>query len=245
MTIIIMAIIGVIAGFVLDELIARLAREPYERGEAEDGEHQPRHHDGSAALELSSEAGALEMPRLLTTGAPYRRVAVVGATMAVFALLGHQYRGEDWHLAVVAFYASVLIICTATDILAYRVPNAVTYPAIVGTLLIGMLVPGTNRLDVIAGGLIFGGLLLVPSILTGGAMGMGDVKLAFFVGFALGLTFVVPAMLIMAMSGGLAAAILLITKLRGKGDPIPYAPFIAGGALVALLIQGTAFYSIS
>ena len=68
-------------------------------------------------------------------------------------------------------------------------------------------------------------------------MGMGDVKLAFFVGFALGLTFVVPAMLIMAMSGGLAAAILLVTRLRGKGDPIPYAPFIAGGALVALLIQ--------
>ena len=95
------------------------------------------------------------------------------------------------------------------------------------------------------GGLIFGGLLFVPSMLTGGAMGMGDVKLAFFVGFALGLTFVVPAMLIMAMSGGLAAAILLVTRLRGKGDPIPYAPFIAGGALVVLLIQGSAFYTIS
>jgi prepilin signal peptidase PulO-like enzyme (type II secretory pathway) len=51
-------------------------------------------------------------------------------------------------------------------------------------------------------------------------------------------------MLIMAMSGGLAAAILLVTKLRGKGDPIPYAPFIAGGALVSMLISGTAFYSI-
>lgn len=244
MTIIIMAIIGVIVGFVLDELIARLAREPYERGEAEDDEHQQAHHNAGAPLELSSEAGALEMPRLLTTGAPYRRIVIVAATAGVFALLGHQYRGEDWHLAVVAFYASVLIICTATDILAYRVPNAVTYPAIVGTLLIGMLVPGANRLDVVAGGLLFGGLLLVPSVLTGGAMGMGDVKLAFFVGLALGLTFVVPAMLIMAMSGGLAAAILLVTKLRGKGDPIPYAPFIAGGALVVLLIQGTAFYSI-
>ncbi|MEK7692912.1 MAG: A24 family peptidase [Chloroflexota bacterium] len=243
MTIIIMAVIGVIAGFVLDELIARLAREPYEHGEAEDGEQHLRHHDGGAPLELSSEAGALEMPRLLTTGAPYRRIVVVAATAGVFALLGRQYHG-DWHLAIVAFYASVLIICTATDVLAYRVPNAVTYPAIVGTFLIGMFVPGANRLDVIAGGLLFGGLLFVPSILTGGAMGMGDVKLAFFVGFALGLTFVVPAMLIMAMSGGLAAAILLITRLRGKGDPIPYAPFIAGGALVALLIQGTAFYSV-
>jgi leader peptidase (prepilin peptidase)/N-methyltransferase len=240
LTILIMAIFGVIAGFVLDELIARLAREPYERGDVEDDAP----HAGGGALELASEAGALEMPRLLTTGAPYRRIIVVLATVGIFAALGRQYRGEDWHLAIVAFYASVLIICTATDLLAYRVPNAVTYPAIVGTFIIGMVVPGTNRLDVIAGGLIFGGLLFVPSILTGGAMGMGDVKLAFFVGFALGLTFVVPAMLIMAMSGGLAAAILLITRLRGKGDPIPYAPFIAGGALVSMLMSGTAFYGI-
>ena len=244
MTIIIMAIIGVIAGFVLDELIARLAREPYERGDVEDDMPHGK-HSGAGTLELSSETGAIEMPRLLTTGSPIRRIVVVAATAGIFALLGRQYQGEDWHLAIVAFYASVLIICTATDILAYRVPNAVTYPAIIGTFIIGMLVPGTNRLDVAAGGLIFGGLLFVPSILTGGAMGMGDVKLAFFVGFALGLTFVVPAMLIMAMSGGLAAAILLITKLRGKGDPIPYAPFNAGGALVALLIQGTAFYTIT
>ena len=236
MTILIMAMFGVVVGFVLDELIARLAREPYERGDSDD--------DVPHALELASETGALEMPRLLTTGAPYRRIAVVLATVAAFAALGRQYAGEDWHLAIVAFYASVLIICTATDLLAYRVPNAVTYPAIIGTFIIGMVVPGTNRLDVVAGGLIFGGLLFVPSILTGGAMGMGDVKLAFFVGFALGLTFVVPAMLIMAMSGGLAAAILLITRLRGKGDPIPYAPFIAGGAMVAMLMSGTAFVSI-
>jgi prepilin signal peptidase PulO-like enzyme (type II secretory pathway) len=48
-------------------------------------------------------------------------------------------------------------------------------------------------------------------------------------------------MLLMAISGGLAAALMLITRLRGKGDPIPYAPFIAGGALVVILVQGTAF----
>ncbi len=247
MAITVMALFGVVTGFVLDALIARLAREPYERTDIDD-ERPPALRTTAATgapLELHSEAGALEMPRLLTTGAPYRRIVVVLATAGLFALLGRQYQSEDWHLAIVAFYASVLIICTATDILAFRVPNAVTYPAIVGAFVIGMVVPGANRLDVAAGGLMFGGLLFVPSIITGGAMGMGDVKLAFFVGFALGLTFVVPAMLIMAIAGGLAAAILLITRLRGKGDPIPYAPFIAGGALLAMLVRGTAFYGIS
>ena len=48
----------------------------------------------------------------------------------------------------------------------------------------------------------------------------------------------------MAISGGFAAAVLLITGLRGKGDPIPYAPFIAGGMLLVLLFEGSAVYQI-
>jgi prepilin signal peptidase PulO-like enzyme (type II secretory pathway) len=240
LTIITMAIIGVIAGFVLDELIARLAREPYERGDLDDdipGEPIAR-------MDLSSEVGAVEMPGLLTTASPYRRLIVVVATTGVFAALGSRFEGAEWQLAIAAMYAGALIICMATDFLAYRVPNAVTYPAIIASLAIGLAAPDANTLNVVCGGLLFGGLLFIPALLTGGAMGMGDVKLAFFVGFALGLTFVVPAMLIMAISGGLAATILLVTKLRGKGDPIPYAPFIAGGALVSLLMNGTAFYSL-
>ena len=240
MTIITMAIIGLITGFVLDELIARMAREPYERGELEDDDLRLKKHGGTS-LELNSETGALAMPGLLTTASAYRRITVIAATVGIFALLGRQYAGDDAHLAIVSFYAAVLIICTGTDVLAYRVPNAVTYPAIILALVIGMVLPGANRLEVVAGGLLFGGLLFVPSILTGGGMGMGDVKLAFFVGLALGLTLVVPAMLVMAISGGLAAAILLATRLLGKGDPIPYAPFIAGGMLVAMLLSGTAF----
>lgn len=243
MTIITMAIVGLIAGFVLDELIARMAREPYERGELDDDDLRLK-KDGGASLEFSSETGSLAMPGLLTTGSIYRRIVVIAATCAIFALLGRQYQGDDVHLAIVAFYAAVLIICTATDVLAYRVPNAVTYPAIVGAFAIGIILPDANHLNVIAGGLLFGGLLFVPSILTGGGMGMGDVKLAFFVGLALGLQFVVPAMLVMALSGGLAATILLVTRLRGKGDSIPYAPFIAGGMLVAMLVSGTAFASL-
>ncbi len=238
-----MGFIGFIAGFVLDELIARLAREPYERGDFDD-DADSQDPTSAAALELRSEMGALDMPRLLTTGAWYRRAIVVAAATALFAALGRQYQGDDLHLTIVAFYASVLLICTATDILAYRVPNAVTYPAIIGTFILGMVISDANRLDVTFGGLLFGGLLFVPSLLTGGAMGMGDVKLAFFVGFALGLTFVVNAMIIMAIAGGAIAALLLITRIRSKGDPIPYAPFIAAGAIITMLLRGTAFRAV-
>lgn len=241
MTTIVMAVIGFITGFVLDALIARLAREPYERGEPDDA---PRHKADGAPLELSSETGALDMPRLLTTGSMYRRAMIVALTAALFAAVGYRYQGDDLHVSIVSIYTSVLIICMATDILAYRVPNAVTYPAILGALAIGLILPDANWRAVVAGGLLFGGLLFVPSLLTGGAMGMGDVKLALFVGFALGLTFVVQAMLLMAIGGGLVAGFLLLTRIRGKGDPIPYAPFIAAGAMITVLMQGTAFRTV-
>ncbi len=243
MPVVTMAIVGVACGFVLDYLVSRLAREPYERTDHGDAaEPAPRASEVAQLAIAPARARSSEMPSLLTTHALYRTAVIVTVTAAVFSLIGLRYRGGgDVQFAVAAFYASVLIVCASTDVLSYRVPNSVTYPAIVGAFIIGMVIPGANRLDVTAGGLVFGGLLFVPSILTGGAMGMGDVKLALFVGFALGLTFVVPAMLVMAMSGGLAAVLLIATGLRGKGDPIPYAPFIAGGALLVLLLQGTAF----
>lgn len=243
MTAIVMAVVGFAVGFVLDDLIARLAREPYQRAELDEDDLRLK-KDGARSLDLSSETGALAMPVLLTTRSWVRTAIVVAATAGLFAVVGRQYSGNVWDVTIVAAYVAVLVICTATDVLAYRVPNAITYPAILLALTLGLTLPDTNRLDVVAGGLLFGGLLFVPSILTGGAMGMGDVKLAFFVGLALGLTFVVPAMLVMAISGGLAAALLLITRLRGKGDPIPYAPFIAGGMLLVLFLQGTAFRSL-
>ena len=83
---------------------------------------------------------------------------------------------------------------------------------------------------------------MVPPLVTGGVgRGMVDVKLAFFVALAIGLTNAAPAMLIMALRGGAAAAFLLVTGLRGKGEPIPYAPFISAGGLAVLLWQGAAF----
>jgi prepilin signal peptidase PulO-like enzyme (type II secretory pathway) len=240
-TVLIMVLAGIVAGFVIDAAIARMAREPFERDEIDEDDLRLRKHDGG--LELGSEAGSFTMPDLLTRQSWLRRAGVIAATAVIFGFIGGRYHHVG-DLPIVAAYAAALIVCAMTDILAYRVPNVVTYPAIAAAVAIGMAMPDANRLDVLAGGVVFGGLLFVPAVLTGGAMGMGDVKLAFFVGFALGLTLVVPAMLIMAISGGFAAAIMLVTRLRGRGDPIPYAPFIAGGMLVVMLMQGTAFRTL-
>jgi len=238
-----MAVVGLAVGFVLDALIARLAREPYERGELEDDDLRLK-KDGGASLEFNSETGALAMPKALTTRSDARRVVVVLATALIFALVGRQYEGDALNIAIIAGYAAVLIVCTGTDVLAYRVPNVITYPAIIASVAIGMLMSDANRGDVLLGGAVIGGTFMAMAIATRGGMGMGDVKLAFFVGIALGLTFGIQAMLITAIAGGAIAVVLLITRIRDRRDPIPYAPFISAGALYVLLMQGAAFIEI-
>jgi leader peptidase (prepilin peptidase)/N-methyltransferase len=115
----------------------------------------------------------------------------------------------------------------------------------IGAIVVGALMPNANVWEVLAGGALTGSVLLLPALLTGGiGMGMGDVKLAAFVGLAIGFTLAPAAMLIMAFGGGLIAALLLVTGLRQKGEPIPYAPFISAGGLAVLFWQGAAFASL-
>ena len=236
-----MVLVGVAVGFVLDELIARLAREPFERGEIEEDDLRLKK---DPSLALSSETGAFDMPRALTTGSAYRRVTVVAATALLFALAAARYGDEPGNMAIIAAYLAALIVCTGTDVLAYRVPNVITYPSILGAIIIGSLMPDASMGAMWAGGLIVGGTFLAMSIATRGGMGMGDVKLAFFVGFALGLVFGIYAMLITAIVGGLIAVLLMVTRIRDRRDPIPYAPFIAIGAAWVMLTQGVAFIEL-
>jgi leader peptidase (prepilin peptidase)/N-methyltransferase len=66
-------------------------------------------------------------------------------------------------------------------------------------------------------------------------MGMGDVKLATFIGLVVGFPSVFAALLIAFVAGGLVGGGLLLTGLKGRKDPIPFAPFLVAGGMVAML----------
>lgn len=235
-----LALIGLPTGLALDALIVRLAVAPDDEAE-EPAAREGREEQPARPPLVQAEAGALVLGHERPASAWARRLLIAAATSGLFALAAARYQDPS-HLALVCAYIAVLILCAATDALAFRVPNSVTYPAIVGALAAGALMPGADFWEVVAGGALAGGVLLAPALLTGGlGMGMGDVKLATFVGLALGFSLVAPALLLMALGGGAAAAFLLLSGRRRRGDPIPYAPFISAGALAVLLWQGAAF----
>ena len=233
-----MAILAIPIGFILDRWMARLALEPYLR---EDDVPEASLASEAAAIGGTPRTRDVQIPRALTTMATQRRVVVMAVTILAFGLVGWRYAGEPLHASIVGAYAAALIVCTGTDVLAYRVPNVVTYPAILGAIVLGMVMPDANRIDVAMGGLVTGGIFLAMMIATRGGMGMGDVKLALFIGLALGLALGVMALLVTAIAGGIIAVLLMVSRLRSRRDPIPYAPFLATGALFVMLMHGTAF----
>jgi prepilin signal peptidase PulO-like enzyme (type II secretory pathway) len=239
-----LALAGLPVGFAVDRVVVHLAIPYlYDGEEEEDGTPEP-----AAARAANRPAGAETGSLVIDAAEPasdwLRRLIIVALTAGLFAGAGYRY-SDPLHLAIVTAYICALMVSAATDLLVYRVPNAVTYPAIVGALAIAAVMPHGSVVSALAGAGVAGGALFLPALFTGGmGMGMGDVKLAIFAGLALGFAFTVPALLIMAFSGGAIASLLMIFGIRKRGEPIPYAPFIAIGALAALLWQGTVFVKL-
>ncbi len=87
---------------------------------------------------------------------------------------------------------------------------------------------------------VFALLVLVATLIYGPeGMGIGDIKLALFIGLATGLTDfrVVRAILLGVFLGGFVAILLVVTRIRKMRQAIPYGPFLVLGTLITLLVQ--------
>ncbi len=101
-----------------------------------------------------------------------------------------------------------LVICASFDVFFRRIPNWLTYPAMLMAVLYHCIVGGTAGLAQTLGGLGVGMAMLMPFYLLKG-MGAGDVKLMGVVGACLGPRQVFHAFLWTGLTGGLYALILL------------------------------------
>lgn len=188
---------------------------------------------------LASLANPRRLLALLRSMSWQSRVFVAAALgLVAGAAIRYQNAGET---VVVAVYIAVLVTCAATDLMSFRVPNVVTYPAALFAFLAAAFMPHGDVREALLGGALAAGFMLVVLVVSRGGMGLGDVKLSVFVGLALGWPLVGDSLFLMALAGGVAAVVLLATGLRSRKDPIPYAPFISGAAIAVILWQGTSF----
>ena len=156
---------------------------------------------------------------------------VTAVTFAAVALV----RGVDAGLLLDLPFAAMLIAVADIDLEHRIVPNKILLPlAVWGIAVTAIVRPGSLAECLIAGAAAFTALLLTAVAYPAG-MGMGDVKLAGVMGLYLGLS-VIPALLIAFLAGSIVGIAMIVkygAKARKKG--VPFAPFLAAGALVGLL----------
>jgi leader peptidase (prepilin peptidase)/N-methyltransferase len=137
---------------------------------------------------------------------------------------------------VAAFFCAALVTVSATDLELRIVPNRVVVPAAAAVLVAQTALHPSVEWAV--AGLGAAGFLLAAALAYPRGMGMGDVKLALLLGVMLGRT--VGVGLMAGMVAALVPSILLFAR-HGTGARklrIPFAPFLALGAVVALFAGG-------
>ena len=82
---------------------------------------------------------------------------------------------------------------------------------------------------IIASSIVFGGLFLAGK----GFIGGGDVKLIVVLSVWLGLFPVIVAIYLAFILGGIVGALCLLFKWKSRKDRLPFAPFLAVGAIIA------------
>ena len=92
-----------------------------------------------------------------------------------------------------------------------------------------------NFLYGLAGGAIGFVILFLPALIYSKGMGWGDVKMAGLIGLMTGFPRIFVGILGAIILGGLVAIILLLTKKKGRKEGIPFGPFLALAAMVALV----------
>jgi leader peptidase (prepilin peptidase) / N-methyltransferase len=78
-------------------------------------------------------------------------------------------------------------------------------------------------------------LFLLIILLSHGGMGIGDIKMASFIGIMLGFPYILVGIFLAIVIGGLVAVGLLVTRVKGRKQTMPFGPFLAVGAFIALL----------
>ncbi len=168
-----------------------------------------------------------------------RRVPLLElAIMGAFGLAWWRYADAPGQLAVACLYAAFLLAVLVIDLEHRRVLNVMLAPAAGAALLLSLRLGPRGLLSAVLAAALGFGLFLLLGLLSRGAIGMGDVKLAGVIGLMTGYPAVITALVGGIVLGGLAAGMLLLTRRADRKGTMAYAPYLAVGAIFALLRGG-------
>ncbi len=210
------SLLGLVVGWLLDPVITRVPRKEPVLGPA-------------APDEPPSPRG--------------RRVAVALLNGALFGATAARF-DDSWALPAYLVLTAALVALAFIDFETYLLPNRIVYPLTVATIaLLALGALADDDLDALRRGLLAGVIAFVIfcvlHLVSPRSMGFGDVKLSFTLGLALGFLGwgeMILGLFLGFLYGAVIGLVLIATRVRGKSQAVPFGPFLAAGAITAILV---------
>jgi prepilin signal peptidase PulO-like enzyme (type II secretory pathway) len=168
-------------------------------------------------------------------GARYLAVELLTAFLVAACFLRFGLTADAF---VAAFFCSTLVVLSAIDFERRILPDKIVLPSAAAVLAAQLVLHPDQWLEWIlaplgAAAFLFAALLAYPK-----GMGMGDVKLCLLLGAMLGKLVVVGLMIGMVAAFVPAVYLLVRHGSAARKMAIPFGPFLAFGAIVALFFGG-------
>ncbi|MGH3849320.1 MAG: prepilin peptidase, partial [Pseudonocardiaceae bacterium] len=185
-------------------------------------------------------------PTAMSVRSRRSRLLVQGVSGLMFAATAVHF-GAAWVLpAYLVFFTSLLAI-SVIDLDYQIIPNRIIYPTIfvsVPLLAAAAALDGSwgHLRGALIGAVLAWGALFAVHLISPGGMGFGDVRLSFVLGLFLGwtgLTNVLIGLFLGFLLGAFIGLALIALHLRTRNDHIPFGPFLAAGAALAVFFGGS------
>jgi len=168
------------------------------------------------------------------------RYPLVELATGVLALLALYAFGPEAEAVRAFVFLAALLAVSLIDLDHYIIPDVISLPGVaVGVLFAVALGRPTWQESLIGATAGWLSLWLVANgyqLLTGReGMGLGDAKLLAMIGAFLGWKALPLTVLLSSLVGTVLGGALIVFRGRDAQLPIPYGPFLAGGAVVAML----------
>jgi leader peptidase (prepilin peptidase)/N-methyltransferase len=171
------------------------------------------------------------------------RLLVLG-TGLLFAAIGWRF-AESSALPVFLLLGAALVALSVIDLEHFLLPNRIIYPVTATSIVLLAAAAAVADSDgdaflrslACAAGAF--AVFAVLHLVSPRAMGFGDVRLALLLGLDLGWLGageVVLGLLLGFVYGAVIGLLLIATGVKSRRDHIPFGPFLAAGALTALLV---------
>jgi leader peptidase (prepilin peptidase) / N-methyltransferase len=164
-------------------------------------------------------------------GLRYPAVELATALLIAACFFTFGFTGQAF---VASIFAATLVVLSAIDFERRILPDLIVLPATVIVLAAQIALFPDRTLEWVLASLGASLFLFVALLIHPRGMGMGDVKLALLLGAGLGKAVMVGLMV--GMLAALVASSVLFARhgLAARKMAIPFGPFLAFGALVAL-----------